>query len=55
MHPYTMKGFTGTISPYPYFNAKTDAEGIEAALMLRRGKEGHAIAFCNVFSDILID
>ncbi|XP_063678166.1 annexin A13-like isoform X4 [Bolinopsis microptera] len=37
MHPYTMKGFTGTISPYPYFNAKTDAEAIEAALMLRRG------------------
>ena len=32
-----MKGFTGTVAPYPYFNAKTDAEAVEAALILRRG------------------
>ena len=38
MHPYAMKGFTGTVTPYPYFNAKTDAEALEAALILRRGK-----------------
>ncbi|KAL5252101.1 hypothetical protein ACHWQZ_G015044 [Mnemiopsis leidyi] len=37
MHPYAMKGFTGTVTPYPYFNAKTDAEALEAALILRRG------------------
>ena len=37
MHPYSMKGFSGTVVPHPYFNAKTDAEAIEAALVLRRG------------------
>ena len=33
-----MKGFSGTVLPYAYFNAKTDAEAIEAAINLRRGK-----------------
>eukprot|EP00116_Pleurobrachia_bachei_P004887 sb/3465149/ len=32
-----MKGFAGVVSPYPYFNAKSDAEAIENALILRRG------------------